>query len=56
MATRVVSFGLGELFWDCIQWPNASESVPRGLQGTQVGTNNLPSFRLAKKSIPYGSD
>lgn len=31
LPTRVLSFGLGELFWDCIQLPNASESFPRGL-------------------------
>lgn len=56
MATRVVSFGLGELFWDCHQLPNASESIPCGLQATQVKLNHLRVFCLAKKAVPGGSD
>lgn len=52
MATRVVSFGLGELFWDCAQLPNASESVPGGRQGTHTATSML---RLTEKTIPDGS-
>lgn len=56
MATRVVSFGLGELFWDCSQLPHASESIPGGLQATQVEPYNANLFQLSRKSIPDGSD
>lgn len=67
MATRVVSFGLGELFWDCAQLPNASESIPGGLQATQIEANgpgffdpvmeNSPIFfNLTKKTVPDGSN
>lgn len=56
MATRVVSFGLGELFWDCDQLPNASESIPCGLQATQIKLNGLRVFCLAKKTVPDGTD
>lgn len=55
MATRVVSFGLGELFWDCAQLPNASESIPGGLQATEIEPSSLGSFHLAKKTIADGS-
>lgn len=30
LAPRVLAFGLGELFWDCRQLPNACESFPQG--------------------------
>lgn len=50
MATRVVSFGLGELFWDCAQLPHASESIPRGFEATQIPNHEF--FKLAMKSIP----
>lgn len=56
MATRVVSFGLGELFWDCAEVPNASASIPGGLQATQINSNDFQVFKLAKKTIPDGSD
>ncbi|KAJ0123657.1 hypothetical protein J7T55_012123 [Diaporthe amygdali] len=56
MAARVVSFGLGELFWDCAQLPNTCESIPGGLQGTQVEAKDLSLFGLARKSMPDGSD
>lgn len=56
MATRVVSFGLGELFWDCAQLSNASESIPGGLQATQMKPSRIRSFRLAEKTIPDGSN
>lgn len=56
MATRVVSFGLGELFWDCTELPNASESIPGGLQATEIEPNHFCVFDLAKKAIPDGSD
>lgn len=56
MATRVVSFGLGELFWDCAELPNATASIPGGLQATQIESNNFGIFDLAKKTIPDGSD
>lgn len=55
MATRVVSFGLGELFWDCAQLPNASESIPGGLQATEIEPSSLGIFHLAKKTIADGS-
>lgn len=29
LAPRLVSFGHGELFWECVQVPNASKSLPR---------------------------
>lgn len=58
MATRVVSFGLGELFWDCAELATASESIPGGLQATQIGTAQIGTavgiFNLAKKTIPDG--
>lgn len=50
MAARVVSLGLGELFWDCAQLPYASESIPGGLKATLSEWLNLP-----KKAIPDGS-
>jgi hypothetical protein len=47
---RVLSLGLAELFWDCIQVPNASESLP-------YGHMNLPTrFYLTVKAIPNTSD
>lgn len=49
-APRVLSFGCGELFWDCTQSPNASESFPRGL------ANFAGSFDLTEKAIPDTSD
>jgi hypothetical protein len=41
LATRVLSIGLGELFWDCSQVPHASESLPYGF------TNCSPDLRSA---------
>jgi hypothetical protein len=32
LATRVLSIGRGELFWDCHQLPHASESLPCGFE------------------------
>lgn len=57
MATRVASFGLGELFWDCAQLSNSSESIPGGLPATRIGDNWVffDAFHLAKKTIPDGS-
>ena len=51
LATRVLSFGLGELFWDCIQVPNASESLPCGPPAAVADL-----FDLADKAIPKTSD
>lgn len=56
MATRVVSFGLGELFWDCTELPNVSESIPGGLQATRIGSEDIEIFETAKKTIPDASD
>lgn len=56
MSTRLVSFGLDELFWDCAQLPNASESIPDGLQATQIETEYLIAFRLANKTVPDRSN
>lgn len=50
MATRVVSFGLGELFWDCAELANASESIPGGLQATQSKTH-ASGFNLSKRTL-----
>ncbi|KAF4625534.1 hypothetical protein G7Y89_g12632 [Cudoniella acicularis] len=47
---RVLSLGLGELFWDCIQAPNACESFPSG-----VG-DLYSNFQLTDKAIPNASD
>jgi hypothetical protein len=47
---RVLSFGLGELFWDCTQVLNASESLPHG----PANLSNL--FNLTVKAIPKTSD
>lgn len=55
MATRRASFGLGVLFWDCDQLPNASESIPDGLQVTK-NKLSLGAFCLVRKSVPDGSD
>jgi hypothetical protein len=41
LATRVLSIGLGELFWDCSQVPHASESLPSGF------TECAPELRSA---------
>ncbi|KAI9685781.1 MAG: hypothetical protein M1822_004341 [Bathelium mastoideum] len=37
LAPRVLSCGLGELFWECDQLPDASESFPEGLGGNASG-------------------
>lgn len=46
LATRVLTIGLGELFWDCCQLTNASESLPQGLNdlGSSLGgpVNSIP--------------
>lgn len=55
MATRVASFGLGELFWDCAQLSNSSESIPGALQATRI-EEELSLDRMAEKTIPDGSD
>ncbi|PLB53793.1 hypothetical protein P170DRAFT_431604 [Aspergillus steynii IBT 23096] len=47
---RVLSLGLGELFWSCAQLPNASESLPRG------PAHLAEEFGLRQKTIPDGSD
>ncbi|PYI04615.1 HET-domain-containing protein [Aspergillus sclerotiicarbonarius CBS 121057] len=33
---RVISFGQGELFWDCFQCPNQSESFPNGVKALHL--------------------
>ncbi|KAJ0122401.1 HET-domain-containing protein [Diaporthe amygdali] len=53
MAPRVVSFGAGELFWDCAQVSNASESIPGGLESIlEPGDVAVSHFGLPDKSIP----
>jgi hypothetical protein len=55
MSTRIVSFGLGELFWDCAQLPDACESIPRGLGSTEIYKTSqwlYPTY----KSIPTTTD
>ena len=51
LAPRVLSFGLGELFWDCIQLSNAIESLPNG-------PGSLPRrlIVLTAKGTPMTSD
>lgn len=57
---RVLSFGLGELFWDCIQTSNANESFPIGLGSISgsfdFGDGNDNYLNLAIKSIPQTSN
>ena len=50
---RVLSFGLGELFWDCVQLPNASESFPYGLP-KYPGLSDM--LGLTDKTIPKTKD
>ncbi|KAF2235856.1 HET-domain-containing protein [Viridothelium virens] len=50
LSPRVLSFGCGQLFWDCVQCPHASESFPCGL------ANLSQSFCLTEKAIPSTSD
>ncbi|KAK1145118.1 hypothetical protein N8T08_004551 [Aspergillus melleus] len=47
---RVLSFGLGELFWSCTQLSNASESLPRG------PAHLAEEFGLTQKAVPDTSD
>lgn len=47
---RVLSFGLGELFWECSQLPHASESLPHGLSGLES------RLGLKKHAVPETSD
>lgn len=55
LSPRVLSFGLGEAFWDCIETPNASESLPRGFNS--VGNYfSLKPKNLAQKAIPVHAD
>ncbi|KAI9928460.1 hypothetical protein ASPWEDRAFT_38689 [Aspergillus wentii DTO 134E9] len=51
LSPRVVSLGRGELFWDCIQMPNASETLPCG--GI---VNTTDERQFLEKSIPDTSD
>jgi hypothetical protein len=51
LAPRVLSFGLGEIFWDCVQVPNASESLPNG-----VGRLLEQYSKLTEKGIPMTLD
>lgn len=51
LAPRILSFGLGELFWDCVQVPNASESL---LYGPPAELTE--KFGLTYKAIPKTPD
>lgn len=64
LPTRLLSCGSGELFWDCTQLPNGSETFPKGLRETsfsgaqQWGPNHgnydlSIFFGVTKRSI-YG--
>ncbi|KAH6874086.1 hypothetical protein B0T10DRAFT_541246 [Thelonectria olida] len=50
LATRVLSFGQGELFWDCMQMSGASESFPAGV------TEGASLLDIPDKAITSSSD
>ena len=58
LATRVLSIGHGELFWDCVRVPNASESLPRGFElcpdPTRAVLNEALGLQIT--SIPQALD
>jgi len=58
LATRVLSIGHGELFWDCERVPNASESLPCGFELCPDPTRAVLSEALGLQipSIPQASD
>jgi hypothetical protein len=56
LATRVLSIGHGELFWDCQQLPNASESLPYGLTLFPLGGFSKRYLGLSIPSIPQTAD
>ncbi|OAG14702.1 HET-domain-containing protein [Alternaria alternata] len=52
LATRVLSIGHGELFWDCQQVPHASESLPYGFRFcSDIQRNFLKT--ILDLSIPF---
>jgi hypothetical protein len=57
LATRVLSIGCGELFWDCHQLPHASESLPNGFQSCpyHVRASTSRWMGLSVHSIPQVS-
>jgi len=58
LATRVLSIGHGELFWDCERVLNASESLPCGFELCSDPTRAVLSEALGLQisSIPQASD
>lgn len=41
LAPRVLGIGSGQLFWDCVRVPNASESLPKGGHITELLPDNF---------------
>jgi hypothetical protein len=58
LATRVLSIGLGELFWDCMQVPHASESLPHGFSAYSPAslTSLEDAIDLVSKALPLTSE
>ncbi|CAN9300479.1 unnamed protein product [Alternaria alternata] len=58
LATRVLSIGHGELFWDCQQIPHASESLPYGftLCSDQIRSYLRAANGLSIPSVPQTSN
>jgi hypothetical protein len=58
LATRVLSVGSGELFWDCAQVPHASKSLPYGFSRCSLLLNSTIGSRLdlSVNAIPQVSD
>lgn len=51
LAQRVLSFGLGQVFWDCPQLPSACEAFPCG-----TGNDKLYPFDHVDRTIPLSAD
>ena len=47
LATRILSIGRGELFWDCEQVPHANESVPNGFESCSDSDRELLSNAMS---------
>jgi hypothetical protein len=58
LATRILSIGHGELFWDCQQLPHASESLPCGFApcGDSMRDTLSRKVELSIHSIPETPD
>ncbi|KAL9619999.1 MAG: hypothetical protein Q9160_005468 [Pyrenula sp. 1 TL-2023] len=56
LAPRVLAFGLGELFWDCSELPNACESFAGGIAGALGTTRPWKRLKLKQKTISDSED